>query len=99
MGLHGAKMINEVFEKRNVQLEYILDEGLTIVEGVYPGISKPVATYASCQVVQRKYMMYPRSLHANLFILGQITKSQLSSTIIFLASRFFREHTASLLQE
>ncbi len=44
MGLHGAKMLNEVLEKRNVQLEYILDEGLVISEGVFPGISKPVAT-------------------------------------------------------
>ncbi len=44
MGIHGATMINEVLEERGVQLEYILDEGLTIVEGVYPGISKPVAT-------------------------------------------------------
>ena len=42
--MSGAKVIREVLEERGVKLEYILDEGLVIVQDVYPGVDKPVAT-------------------------------------------------------
>lgn len=42
-GHGGAAKIAELLRKRNVELEYILDEGLSISEGILPDISKPVA--------------------------------------------------------
>ena len=42
-GHGGAATIAELLGNRNVELEYILDEGLTISEGILPDISQPVA--------------------------------------------------------
>lgn len=42
-GYGGAAKIAELLRQRNVELEYILDEGLAINEGVLPDVSKPVA--------------------------------------------------------
>ena len=42
-GHSGAAKIAALLGERNVELEYILDEGLTISEGVLPDITKPVA--------------------------------------------------------
>jgi len=42
-GNHGAHHIAAILKSRGVDLEYVLDEGLAIVDGVLPGISKPVA--------------------------------------------------------
>lgn len=42
-GLQGAAKIAEVLNSRGVKLDYVLDEGLTITEGMVPNISKPVA--------------------------------------------------------
>lgn len=42
-GLRGAKEIVRLLESRNVKLDYVLDEGLLITEGVMPGLSKPAA--------------------------------------------------------
>jgi len=42
-GNHGAHHIAALLKSRDVDLEYVLDEGLAIVYGVLPGISKPVA--------------------------------------------------------
>lgn len=39
----GATNIAEVLRSRNVELEYVLDEGLAITEGILPDIIKPVA--------------------------------------------------------
>jgi carboxypeptidase PM20D1 len=42
-GLQGAAKIAELLNSRGVKLDYVLDEGLTITEGMVPNISKPVA--------------------------------------------------------
>ena len=47
----GAKIINDILIKRGVKLEYLLDEGHVIVDGVYPGVQKPVATrVVACKI-------------------------------------------------
>jgi len=42
-GNRGAHHVAALLESREVDLKYVLDEGLAIVDGVLPGISKPVA--------------------------------------------------------
>lgn len=42
-GLRGAKEIVKLLESRKVKLDYVLDEGLLITEGVMPGLAKPAA--------------------------------------------------------
>jgi carboxypeptidase PM20D1 len=42
-GQHGAAKIADILTSRQVRLDYVLDEGLTIIEGLIPNISRPVA--------------------------------------------------------
>ncbi|HEX2011118.1 MAG TPA: M20 family peptidase [Roseateles sp.] len=42
-GLRGAKAIAELLKQRGVRLDFVLDEGLLITEGVMPGLAKPAA--------------------------------------------------------
>ncbi|MBX3611418.1 MAG: M20 family peptidase [Hydrogenophaga sp.] len=42
-GIHGAKAIAELLQSRNVRLDYVLDEGLLITDGVMPGLKAPAA--------------------------------------------------------
>lgn len=42
-GLRGAKKVAELLASRGIQLEFVLDEGLLITEGILKGLSKPVA--------------------------------------------------------
>ncbi len=42
-GDNGAAKIVELLSARGVELEYVLDEGLAITEGVLPDVSKPLA--------------------------------------------------------
>jgi carboxypeptidase PM20D1 len=42
-GHNGAAKIVELLQARKVQLEYTLDEGSAIVEGIIPNIARPVA--------------------------------------------------------
>lgn len=42
-GLQGAAKIAELIQSRNIQLEFVLDEGGVIVNGIIPGVSKSVA--------------------------------------------------------
>ncbi|GAA4339325.1 M20 family peptidase [Variovorax defluvii] len=42
-GLRGAKPIAELLKSRGVRLEWVLDEGLLVTEGVLPGLDKPAA--------------------------------------------------------
>lgn len=42
-GNAGAAKIADLLRERNVELEYILDEGLVITDGTFPDLSKPVA--------------------------------------------------------
>lgn len=42
-GYRGAQKIADHLAKQNTQLEYVMDEGLFIVEGQMPGVTPPVA--------------------------------------------------------
>lgn len=42
-GVHGAAAIAELLRSRGVRLDFVIDEGLLITEGVLKGIDKPVA--------------------------------------------------------
>jgi carboxypeptidase PM20D1 len=42
-GLRGAKAIAALLASRNVRLDFVLDEGLFIGEGLLPGIARPIA--------------------------------------------------------
>ena len=42
-GYNGAAKIAELFQTRNVQLEFTLDEGSAIVKGIIPNIEEPIA--------------------------------------------------------
>ena len=42
-GLRGAKPIAELLKSRGVQLDWVLDEGLLVTEGVLAGLDKPAA--------------------------------------------------------
>ena len=42
-GLRGAAHIVKLLQERKVKLDFVIDEGLLITEGVLPGLSKPAA--------------------------------------------------------
>ena len=42
-GLRGAKVIAEQFKARNIKLDWVLDEGLLVLQGVLGGLEKPAA--------------------------------------------------------
>ena len=42
-GEQGARAIADVLKSRGVQLDFVLDEGLLVTEGILPGIDAPVA--------------------------------------------------------
>jgi len=42
-GLRGAKAIAELLASRKVKLDFVIDEGLLITEGVLPGLAPPAA--------------------------------------------------------
>jgi carboxypeptidase PM20D1 len=42
-GLRGAVEVAKLLQSRGVKLDYVLDEGLLVTEGLLPGVAKPVA--------------------------------------------------------
>ena len=42
-GLQGAVPIVALFKQRGVQLDFVLDEGLAVTEGILPGVNQPLA--------------------------------------------------------
>jgi len=42
-GQQGAKKIAEILRGRNVKAEFLLDEGSAVLEGIVPGVARPVA--------------------------------------------------------
>jgi carboxypeptidase PM20D1 len=42
-GHQGAEKISELLQSRKIKAEFVLDEGLSITEGVIPGLEKPAA--------------------------------------------------------
>jgi carboxypeptidase PM20D1 len=52
-GFRGAAKISALLKERGVQLDFVLDEGLLVLEGVMPGIAKPTALIG---VAEKGYM-------------------------------------------
>jgi carboxypeptidase PM20D1 len=52
-GRRGAAKIAALLQERGVQLDFVLDEGLLVLEGVMPGIAKPTALIG---VAEKGYM-------------------------------------------
>ncbi|HOF52464.1 MAG TPA: M20 family peptidase, partial [Rhodoferax sp.] len=52
-GLRGAAKVSALLKSRGVQLDFVLDEGLLVLEGVMPGIAKPTALIG---VAEKGYM-------------------------------------------
>ncbi len=52
-GLRGAARIAALLQERGVRLDFVLDEGLLVLEGVMPGIAKPTALIG---VAEKGYM-------------------------------------------
>lgn len=48
-GVHGAARIARVLAERGVQAEFVLDEGLTLTEGLVPGVTRPVALVGTAE--------------------------------------------------
>lgn len=42
-GARGAKRIAALLKERNVRLDFVIDEGLLITDGILPGLTKPAA--------------------------------------------------------
>jgi carboxypeptidase PM20D1 len=52
-GMRGAAKIAALLKSRGVQMDFVIDEGLLVLEGVMPGISKPTALIG---VAEKGYM-------------------------------------------
>jgi carboxypeptidase PM20D1 len=52
-GIKGAKKIAEWMQEKNIEAEFILDEGLVIADGIVPGLEKPVALIG---IAEKGYM-------------------------------------------
>lgn len=42
-GLRGAKQIAALLQQRGVKLDFVIDEGLFLAQGIIPGVAKPTA--------------------------------------------------------
>jgi carboxypeptidase PM20D1 len=42
-GMRGAAKIAALLKERNVRLDFVIDEGLLVLDGILPGLSKPAA--------------------------------------------------------
>jgi carboxypeptidase PM20D1 len=52
-GLHGALEMAKLLEQRRVKLDFVIDEGLLITEGIMPGLAKPAALIG---IAEKGYM-------------------------------------------
>jgi carboxypeptidase PM20D1 len=60
-GLHGALPIAELLKSRGVRLDWVLDEGLMVLDGVLPGLPRPAALIG---VAEKGYGTFFLSLDA-----------------------------------
>lgn len=60
-GQRGAKQIAALFKNRGIRLDFILDEGLLITDGILKGIDKPVALIG---VAEKGYVTLTLNLNA-----------------------------------
>ena len=52
-GARGAQQVAKLFKERGVRLQFVVDEGLLITDGLLPGLSKPAALVG---VAEKGYM-------------------------------------------
>jgi carboxypeptidase PM20D1 len=60
-GLAGAKVIAELLRERKVKLDFVIDEGLLITEGVLPGLAAPAAIVG---IAEKGFMSVVLSVNA-----------------------------------
>ncbi len=60
-GQRGAKQIAALLKSRGVQLDFVLDEGLLVTEGMLPGLHKPAALIG---IAEKGYATYLLSAEA-----------------------------------
>ena len=60
-GLRGATQIATLLKQRGVQLDFVIDEGLLILDGILPGLSKPAALIG---VAEKGYLSVALSVSA-----------------------------------
>ena len=60
-GLRGAAAMAALLKQRGVQLDFVIDEGLLILDGILPGLSKPAALIG---VAEKGYMSVALSVSA-----------------------------------
>lgn len=48
-GEHGSKAIAAALKARGVHLQFVLDEGLFVTEGLFPGLEKPLALVGTAE--------------------------------------------------
>lgn len=48
-GQHGARVISQLLRSRGVRLQFVLDEGFFITEGVMPGLKRPLALIGTAE--------------------------------------------------
>ncbi|MBC3862446.1 M20 family peptidase [Undibacterium jejuense] len=60
-GLHGAKAVAELLKSRQIQFEYVLDEGMLVTEGILQGLDKSAALIG---VAEKGYASVQLSLDA-----------------------------------
>jgi carboxypeptidase PM20D1 len=79
-GANGAGKIAELLRGRGVELEYILDEGMNIVDGIIPGITAPAALIG---IAEKGYL----SLELSVETAGGHTSIPPAETAIGIISR------------
>ena len=42
-GEHGAEMIASYIKEQGIEIEFVLDEGLVVTDGIFPGLEQPLA--------------------------------------------------------
>lgn len=60
-GMRGAAQIAALLKQRGVRLEFVLDEGLLVLDGILPGLSKPAALIG---VAEKGYLSVELSVSA-----------------------------------
>lgn len=59
-GLRGARAIALLLRQRGVRLDFVIDEGLVVTEGMVPGVAAPVGLIG---VVQKGYLTLELAVH------------------------------------
>jgi carboxypeptidase PM20D1 len=60
-GLQGAAHISALMQQRKVQLDFVIDEGLLVLDGVLPGVKQPTALVG---IAEKGYMSVVLKLSA-----------------------------------